>query len=287
MTLARFHICLCLDFSDMAKVLIIPIAAVLGLTLMGAPARADGLDDWINDCKGEPGAAVITACTNAIASGEIHDNEMLAGMLLDRAESYTHERQYTLAIADCDRVLALMPDNDGALYQCARAHDKAGDTDASIADYDRIIAHRPNDYFFYEGRAIANADGRRFDRALADFDHALRHAPGMPKPFIERVYTVIAMERYDLAVAALDTAVERWPRNGSFSALRGVVYARWTQGPPDRLARARKDFDAAIALTPDDPGLYKQRAALEDQLGDTAAAVADRNRANMLSTPER
>ena len=41
------------------------------------------------------------------------------------------------------------------------------------------------------------------------------------------------------------------------------------------MARALRDFDAALILTPDDAGLYGFRAAARRQAGDEAGAKAD------------
>jgi tetratricopeptide (TPR) repeat protein len=251
---------------------VLPVFCTLGLLLI-ASARADNFENWTNDCKGNPGAAVIIACTQAIDSGRLQGDE-LAHLLRYRAESDIYEKQFDRAIADSNRAIAITPNYDDAIYFRARAYDESGRIDDAILDYDHLIALHPNSDIFYEGRAMANADGKRYDRALVDFDHALLLAP-MPKTFLERAMTTFAMGRYDLAVNAFSTEAERHPQNAFSFVVRGAAYLVWTNGPPDRLSLARKDFDRAIALRPDYAFAYTKRAALEKMLGNHSAEAAD------------
>src|SRR6185437_1495222 len=256
------------------------LAAAWTTVLLGS-ARASDVEDWINDCKGEPGPETLADCNRAIGSGQL-DTPLLLRLLPDRAESFVHEKQFKSAIADSDRALALAPGDPDAMFVRARALGDTRRTAEALAAFDRLIALKPGIYFFYESRAIAAADGHRYDVALADFDHALALAPGMPKPFLERAYLLLTMSRFDLAVAAFGEAITRWPQNPNFCTARGLAYLQWKGGPPDRLALARSDFDSALSLAPDNVDVLLLRAEVETQQGDAAAAAVDRRRANRV-----
>jgi tetratricopeptide (TPR) repeat protein len=234
------------------------VVGILALAASGAAAAPAGPSgnpgNRTNDCKGDPGAGTVTACTKAI--------------------SYDEVERYDLAVADCNRMLALQLKGFGALHHRAQVCLRAGKMREALADLDRSVTLKPKFYAVYEDRALAYADIGQFDRALAEFDHAIALGDVKPTAFLQRAMVLQRLGRTELALKAYDREIARFPKDPLFLLMRAQTYLDWKNGPPDRLARALKDVDASLALKPS-PGGYAMRANIEKAQGDKAAAAAD------------
>ena len=99
---------------------------------------AYGVLGRVLQCEGQFEEA-ITACTRAIELGDEH-----APVYLARAISYASTDQPTLAVSDCEAVLALEPNNPLAIQLHGRLLLQNGDLDAAMDAFHRARELAPD-----------------------------------------------------------------------------------------------------------------------------------------------
>ena len=203
----------------------------------------------------------------------------LRGMAL--AEIGEHEA----ALADFEASLALQPHNPTLSF--AAEHERlvlsdgrgrelraAGDLAGAVAEYDKCIASEDGGAALYYLRGTAVAEMGRHEAALADFEASLALQPeNLTVAFVaERERLILcdmrARERRaagDLAgaVAEYRKSISSGTGNPTLYYLRGAALAEMGEH-----AAALADFEAALALEPDNPTLSfvveRERLVLSD-----------------------
>ena len=90
-----------------------------------------------------------------------------------RADAYIEINQPGQAEADYSAVLALTPDNFGAVFGRAQARIMRQDFTGSLEDIDRLLSYYPNEGAFYYLRAVSMSNLGKIDDALRELDRAL------------------------------------------------------------------------------------------------------------------
>ena len=217
----------------------------------------------------------------------------------------TRERAYIRAIADFDRVLALVPNSTTALQQRGNAYSQTGDQEHALADLDRAIALDPSDPRAYVYRGFVYQRKAMPDRALADFDAALKieprylealqargafHleagntarairdfneaisvSPHNAAAFFNRGYAYFLQKQYDLAILDYGTAIY-------FESELGVAYSNRClalAAANRNLVNALADCDHALKLLPADIDVRETRGFVFLKLGDPAIALSE------------
>jgi tetratricopeptide (TPR) repeat protein len=217
----------------------------------------------------------------------------------------TRERSYVRAIADFDKVLALVPDSTSALQQRGNAYSQTGDQDRALVDLDRAIALDPADPRAWVYRGFVYQRKNMTDRALADFDAALKidpryvealqgrgalHleagntarairdfneaisvSPHNAAAFFNRGYAFFLQKQYDLAIVDYGTAIY-------FESELGVAYSNRClalAASNRNLVNALADCDHALKLMPVDIDVRETRGFVFLKLGDPAIAIAE------------
>jgi len=157
----------------------------LATMLAAAPAAAQGTpaDQDAQHCyqyaESDPDRA-IRFCTSAIESGQL-SRDALANAFDDRCWARGNNRQYDLAIADCDAALKLSPKPPFAFGNRGTAYLHKAQYERAIADYDAALAlfaaRGSGGAEFYFGRAIAHARLGQPNLAAADFRRAAALEP--------------------------------------------------------------------------------------------------------------
>lgn len=162
-----------------------------------------------------------------------------------------NEAETLRASSQCDRAvpLYLSAINKNGMYVSAYnglgfCYQILGMLNAAIVEYDKAIQIDPTNYGLYIARAGIEANNGSTGAAAADDAIAMRLAPAQALSYV--------------AIA------------NSFAS-----YADF--------ADAVKAFDAAIALIPNNPSLYEQRATIYLQMQDTTRAYADYQHAISVS----
>jgi tetratricopeptide (TPR) repeat protein len=163
------------------------IDSILGLALLlaAAPARAEGtpVEQDARQCyqlaESDP-ARAIGFCTSAIDSGQLAP-AALANAFDDRCWARNNNRQYDLAIADCNAALKLSPKAPYAFGNRGTAYLHKGQLESAIADYDASLAlfaaRGSGGAESYFGRGIAYSRLGQKERAEADFRRAVALEP--------------------------------------------------------------------------------------------------------------
>jgi tetratricopeptide (TPR) repeat protein len=90
---------------------------------------------------------------------------------------------------------------------------------------------------------------------------------------MDRAYALYYDSKLDAALPDLDHVLSLNPKHSEALYLRAQVYEGL-----NRAADARRDFDAAAAVAPDDKDIFGERALFFVRQGDYVAALADADR---------
>lgn len=217
----------------------------------------------------------------------------------------TRERAYVRAIADLDKVLALLPDNVSALQRRGDAYSQIGDMARAMVDFDRALALDPADPrghvyrgFAYQrqgkpAQAIEDFDAALkdhphyfealqargalyvatgdLDHALRDFDQATTISPHNAAAFFNRGYVNFLKKKYDLAVLDYGTAIYFEPEMGVAYNNRCLALAV----ADHTLVNALADCDRALKLMPSNADVRETRGFVYLKLGDPGIAKTE------------
>ena len=147
-------------------------AAALQVAVALPAARADPVADCNQDRDRE---RCIRGCTAYIESNR--DPEGLANAYHNRAVARMQEGEVDRAIADYDKVVAIMPHYADAYYNRGIAFEMKGDISRAIVDYGRAIRNNPRDHDAYRNRGDAYRSRSDYARAIADYTRAIALKP--------------------------------------------------------------------------------------------------------------
>jgi tetratricopeptide (TPR) repeat protein len=210
-------------------------------------------------------------------------------LFLSALEQYGR-RDFGKAAVACERVLRQEPDHFWAQYLQSVCYLKTGRLAEAQAGLTACLGRQPPDFVWVRlFRATADSEVGNFEWAEADFSQALQTKDRLARAvaLTNRGRMRVRGERWDEAVGDLREAIALRPDlPGAYLNLAQAL-------------RGRKDYDGAlvaldqaVARWPDDPQLYRTRAALQlDYRKDQAAARRDLERAivhaSKGSTPEQ
>lgn len=146
----------------------------------------------------------------------------------------------------------------------------------AVPYFSKAIAAMP-DYRAYIGRAGAFQRLEKLDEAIEDYSQAIRLKPDSAIAYHERGVCLARLKQDDRAFVDYNRALELGPANPLTWNGRGVIYLHRKQ-----YQKAIADFTEAIRLRPILAQAFKNRAAAEKALGDTAGANADLKQAGQL-----
>lgn len=129
-------------------------------------------------------------------------------------------------------------------------------------------------------RAAARYQLRLYPDAAADVARLLKERPGAENVRLLDALILQRMGRNAEALNRLNLIVSAHPKSIDALSTRAAVLAEL-----DRPAQARADYDALIALAPDEPAYYIERARMYVKEGEKTAARRDLDRAVKLGTP--
>ena len=214
------------------------------------------------------------------------DDKERAHLLLMRGIAADLANKSELALSDFNAVVKMVGDTDPRAYrERGFFYQHEGRYDLALADYTTGAKLFPRDAIFPNGQGRALMEQGKFDEAIARFDEAIRLDPASGPYVMNRAEAFarsdrpqIAIEGYDRALAlghltgsdtyrlrvgagsahlalknetaaieSLDKAVELNPKSPTALRHRGLAYER-----AGKLDRARRDYEAIIALKPGD-----------------------------------
>lgn len=197
-------------------------------------------------------------------------------VLLDPTDAITYRRRgavhlsaqnYLNAISDFTHSLELRPHQVELLVQRGSAYLKAGEDGLAIEDFELALTHNDKLVKAYSGRAAVLTNQERYEYALIWLTKAL-HRFETPRQIsgilFARGKAFFQMGRMTPAVADFSSVIELMR-----SDLKTVAAARYARAlancQAERWSNAKKDFRKILKITPDDSGIKKAMAWLENQ----------------------
>lgn len=148
----------------------------------------------------------------------------------------------------------------------------------AIAFFDSYIAQAPDDAFGYMCRASASWQAGALDEAVRDFSMAIELNPEDTTALSGRGQVLLELSKYDSALRDLDSALEllrrahrvqrraaAYTRNGKAAALVGM----------GRIEEGLKEFEASLAICPNNAWVYFNRARFHDSRMEREKAISD------------
>jgi len=143
--------------------------------------------------------------------------------------------------------------NFGALLNRGVAYERLEQLDQALADYTRAIEIVPGFGRAYHNRGLVYSKKGEYDRAIADYDEAIKNVDQL------------VIEAHGQAVK-VDKAALYYDRANTLYQLK-------------RPEEAVESFGSAIALDRLFAAAYNNRGVVRSEMGDKAAACADRSKA--------
>lgn len=148
----------------------------------------------------------------------------------------------------------------------------------AVTLFDSYIAQAPDDGFAYMCRASAFWQAGALDEAVRDFSMALELNPEDATALSGRGQVLLELSKYDSALHDLDSALEllrrahrvqrraaAYTRNGRAAVLVGM----------GRIEEGLKEFEASLAICPNNAWAYFNRARFYDSRMDREKAISD------------
>lgn len=180
------------------------------------------------------------------------------------------------ALAAFDRAVALDPVNAALLADRGGALFDAGD-ERALSDLNAAVRIDPKSTYALNVRGYYFFESDELTKALADFDAALAIDADHDAALASRAQVLLALNRHDRALADVDRAIKIF-RAAHYLGIKGEIYSAMG----DHL-QAVEALDEAIALDPTYAEAWLMRSKSKAELGDTAAAAADRAKALKLN----
>ena len=252
-------------------------AIALAVQIAGSETKATHLEraECLRRCRDNAGADRERALAEGSSSPDTSADSFLVGKLLLHPDSPAAETDLTRAKLAFEQTLLLEPDHFWAQYSLAMLGLRLQRPEMADVYLTSCIARRPDFTWAHILRGSARTRLEEFDLAAADFEHALALEP---EP--EARYTVL-VNRADLELAKptpsidearrlLREAIDLKPEE--FQAILGLATIEARQG---RLDEAFALLDRAVAIAPTVAVIHRERARLQAQRKDFAAAEAD------------
>ncbi len=227
----------------MSRIILSGLIAVVLATPAGASAFSDFNQGISAHNLGEP-ADTIRYMSAALANTALPAH-LRPAALLDRGQAYAIQKQYDLALADYNALLALIP----------------GDYTASME------------------RGALHAMRKEYELARADFAGAIRARPDMPGPYAEHGDAFMAERRFDEALKDYSDGLAASEWSIEFYRLRSEAYRL-----SGRYDAAIKEDEAALAHDDKYAGAYIARGRAHEDMGELKAALSDYEKAAALES---
>jgi tetratricopeptide (TPR) repeat protein len=219
---------------------------------------------------------------------------LFADAYYDRGLAFARLGDHQRALDDFTRALVLKPAADAYVNRAA-VYQALADFAAAIADYDRAIALEPSANLLHS-RGWARAQSGNLQSAIDDYTAALARAPHTARTLVRRgqAHLGLGNEAEGLAdlrhAIALNAASAELlnagevrllgiPHNFSTRSAGASIEAGRQRAAHGDLTGALAQFEAALALTPNDPNIVRLRGALHAQRGELHRAAEDEQRA--------
>jgi tetratricopeptide (TPR) repeat protein len=197
----------------------------------------------------------------------------IAELFAEATDAY-RSKDFSRAIALCDRIIALEPGHAEAHYKRGNALKDLGQFAAALASYDEAIKRRPDFAHAWCNRGVMQQALGLYEAALTSYDQAITLDPTDALVHSNRGSLLQAISRSELALVSYDQALGLNPQLFQTWFNRGNVL-RELQRPDAALA----SFREAVKLKPDSAEAHYNCGVLLERTQQPRAALASYNQA--------
>lgn len=213
--------------------------------------------------------------------------------LIERARVFEFREDHAAALADLDEAQRLDPGNPVVLLLRADIYRQMEEYDKALADVDRALRLRPGLEMGHRFRAAILADQGKYAEAIAELEALAAKAPNDFETLMQLAYLYTLDRKQQKSIEIFGDILRKDPKNAA--ALRGRADTYLGIG---KHAEAIADYEQAVKLRPDDPGILNNfawvlatsprdelrngRRALE--MAERACKLTDYKQAHILST---
>jgi tetratricopeptide (TPR) repeat protein len=196
------------------------------------------------------------------------EQDNLLAVLL-RAELYSLEERYDLALEWCERARRLRPEVSWTHTDLGAIYLQQGNLEQALAALDRAIELNPRFYLSYVLRSIVRFQAEDLAGARADQEKAVSLGPKEALVFPEYFLTTLkglldwSLEYYAWVVRRMPNSPHPFHGRGDALRANGI----WED--------AIRDYSQAIRLTPRQAELYLSRGKAHLEAGDLMRAAED------------
>ena len=196
------------------------------------------------------------------------------GILFNKALAQEDIEDYEGAKQSFATLVEHHPSFDGGYLGRARLYLSQGDTIAAVEDIDRVLKINKNNVNAYVMRAdIAISSNKDYKQALSDMDEAIKLQPRYAGYFINRAFLRYNLDDYYGAMSDYDYAIQLEPLNVTALYNRALLKAEVQD-----FNNAAKDLTQVINLRPDDYRALYNRAVVYRESKQYKKALADIDR---------
>jgi predicted O-linked N-acetylglucosamine transferase (SPINDLY family) len=197
-------------------------------------------------------------------------DECNAEALLNQGLLFFQQKQFALALARFDSLIAVHPANLEARVNRAMALAALERENEAIAELDPVIEMAPDNTPAHAARASVLCQMGRWDAALSSADQVLRLAPGDAQTHLARGHVLFGLKQFEQALASYEKA----------AALRRHFAEAHHHGAAALLSLNRRQAalehcNQALSIDPDYVEALVQRGRVLEQMGNIALAQAD------------
>lgn len=182
------------------------------------------------------------------------------------------------AVEDITRGIGLGYFNTHAFLTRAMCHQALGNIEQAIQDATSAIRLDDKNGQAYSLRARLFLTQKKFDQALADAESGLSSHPDSFDLHYTKAVSARMVKKFESCLASLDRAIALRPQRDDLLSMKG-----WVQVETGDLHGAEKSFAGAIAVNPNEPVHYSDRAGVLLQLNRFDEALADAIRSLEIS----
>ncbi|MCC7222675.1 MAG: tetratricopeptide repeat protein [Chitinophagales bacterium] len=181
------------------------------------------------------------------------------------------------ALQDLSMAIQLHPKYHLAFVNRGNTYFSLNKNDEALADYNKAIELKPDYAESYGNRGSVYFQKQQYDLAMADYNKALELKKHYPDAYLNRAVTYSVLGKHELAKADYDAYIATTTDNAKAYYWRGLANRHLKMIP-----QSLPDFDRAIQLDPKNGEFYLHRSYTHKDLGNTAAAEADVQKAKSL-----
>jgi tetratricopeptide (TPR) repeat protein len=203
---------------------------------------------------------------------------------------YNEEQKTEKALADFNKALDIKPNYVTVLNYRGTFYFGDNQLEKALADYEKIIFLNPKDKKelakAYIGKASCMFKDQKYDAVITDCSKALELDSTYARAYLNRGASYLVTSQYEKAISDLTKYINSDDLTQHLNSIKDNSQAYYWRGlsfnQTAKYQEALQDFNAVIALKPDNGEYYYYRSLSHEGLGNATQAQADVQKAIQL-----